>query len=151
MIRNYFEYNGNKYYSGTGLYVKPIQLQPSWVDKQKVTFLGYNDEARLFAVLTEDMKTYWYPDAKFNNIFIGLSGENNYKHQNWVQEKNGMLNSKATFSDELNIDGMLIAWMWYIFIMLVSIIFKECIGVWIFASVVFFNYRKKKLKERGYK
>ena len=58
---------------------------------------------------------------------------------------------KATFKNELCIDGLLIAWMWYVFIMAIAVIFYDRIGIWILASVIFFNYRKKKLKEEGYK
>ena len=69
-----------------------------------------------------------------------------------VQESNARNNERSsTFKDELNIDGLFISWMWYIFIMVVAVIFKDCIGIWILASIVFFNYRNKKLKERGHK
>lgn len=57
---------------------------------------------------------------------------------------------KATFKDELNIDGLLIAWIWYIFIMAVAFIFVGRFGIWTLASIVFFNYRKRKLREAGY-
>lgn len=57
----------------------------------------------------------------------------------------------ATLLDELNIDGLLIAWIWYIFIMAIGTIFKGNIAIWIFTSIIFFNYRSKKLREAGYK
>ena len=58
---------------------------------------------------------------------------------------------KATFKDELNIDGLFIAWIWYILIMLILVIFNDRIFGWIGASIIFFNYRDKKLKEAGYR
>ena len=57
---------------------------------------------------------------------------------------------KATFKDELNIDGMFIAWLWYVFIMLIATIFKDNIIIWTLTSLIFFHYRKTKLKEAGY-
>jgi hypothetical protein len=70
--------------------------------------------------------------------------------------KNGMYYTsntpkQRTLKDELNIDGLLIAWIWYIFIMVIGTIFKGNIAIWIFTSIIFFNYRNKKLREAGYK
>lgn len=70
--------------------------------------------------------------------------------------KNGMYYTsntpkQRTLKDELNIDGLLIAWIWYIFIMVIGTIFKGNITIWIFTSIIFFNYRNKKLREAGYK
>lgn len=70
--------------------------------------------------------------------------------------KNGMYHTsntpkQLTLAKELNIDGLLIAWIWYIFIMAIGTIFKGNIVIWAWASYVFFNYRNKKLREAGYK
>ena len=58
---------------------------------------------------------------------------------------------KLTLEKELNIDGLLIAWIWYIVIMAVGTIFNGNIIIWIWASYVFFRYRNRKLREAGYK
>lgn len=50
---------------------------------------------------------------------------------------------------ELEINGMLLGWMWYIFLMAVSFIFKDVIGLWIAISIIFFTWRSKKIKEEG--
>ena len=59
--------------------------------------------------------------------------------------------SKPTFKEELSIDGLFVAWIWYIFIMLVLVIFNGRILGWIVASIVFFDYRNNKLRKAGYK
>jgi hypothetical protein len=60
-------------------------------------------------------------------------------------------NKKHTLTEELSVEGLFIAWIWYIFIMVVAIIFNARIGIWLLASIIFFNYRNKKLKEAGFK
>ena len=48
-----------------------------------------------------------------------------------------------------DIDGLFIGWLWYIFLMGISVIFKDAIGLFILISVVFFSWRNKKIKEEG--
>ena len=50
---------------------------------------------------------------------------------------------------DCDIDGMFLGWVWYIFLMAVSIIFKSAILLWVIISVVFFNWRAKKIKKEG--
>ena len=58
---------------------------------------------------------------------------------------------QVKFTDELNIDGLFIAWIWYIAIMLILFIFYDRLVGWIAVSIIFFNYRNKKLREAGFK
>lgn len=44
------------------------------------------------------------------------------------------------------IDGLPLAWMWYIFLMAMSTIFKDNVGLWILFSVAFFWHRYEKKK-----
>ena len=50
---------------------------------------------------------------------------------------------------DTQIDGLFLGWMWYIFLMIISVIFKDAIGLWILWSVVFFTWRKNKIKKEG--
>lgn len=43
------------------------------------------------------------------------------------------------------IDGLPLAWSWYIFLMVITTVFKGQIIAWIFYSIVFFRYRSKKV------
>ena len=47
------------------------------------------------------------------------------------------------------IDGLTFGWMWYIFLMAISILFKDAIGLLVFISYVFFSWRHKKIKKEG--
>ena len=86
----------------------------------------------------------------FNKICFYQIVKNKNKQES-VLSYNKDIPKKNTFKDELNIDGLFIAWVWYIFIMAIGTIFYGNIVIWILASVIFFNYRKSKLKEAGYK
>ena len=48
-----------------------------------------------------------------------------------------------------DIDGMALGWLWYIFLMAISTIFKDAIGLWILISVVFFSWRANKIQKEG--
>ena len=59
--------------------------------------------------------------------------------------------TRPTLGEEMNVPDLGLAWIWYIIIMAVSFIFTDRLFIWVIASVIFFNYRKKKLREAGYK
>lgn len=56
---------------------------------------------------------------------------------------------KVIVRKDSQIDGLVLGWMWYIFLMVISTIFKDNIGLWIFESIVFWSWRAKKIKEEG--
>lgn len=43
-------------------------------------------------------------------------------------------------------DDMVVKTIWYVIIMLIAVIFKDCIGIWIFATIVWYNSTFKKKK-----
>ena len=113
------------------------------IQEKNAVFVEYDNENKTYSVLV-DGRSVTYTEHYFNIIFCGFVAEKHVQ-TNIVQQK------KKSFSDELNIEGLGLAWTWYVFIMLVAIIFKDRIAIWIFASYIFFNYRGTKLKEAGYK
>jgi hypothetical protein len=108
-------------------------------------FLWYDTETKEYNIKIYD-KEYTYNEKRFYNAFVGI-----YEHTEDVVKTYHKDKRKLTFFEELNIDCLFIAWMWYIFIMAVAIIFYDRLVIWFLASVVFFSYRNKKLKEAGYK
>lgn len=70
--------------------------------------------------------------------------------ENFIRTTSGY-NRAPTITEELTDDNLLIAWMWYIFIIIIAIIFKDRIAIWALVSFVFFKYRKRKLRKRGFK
>ena len=144
MKQEYFIYNGKKYNSGTIIIVDHFCICACKLYRAKAEFLYYDTE--------EDKYAY-----KIYGEVIIDKGDNFKKNFHGVYDKNAvkpMINTTPkipTFKDELNIDGLFLAWLWYVFIMVVAIIFYDRILIWILESIIFFNYRNKKLKEAGYK
>lgn len=145
MKQDYFIYNGIKCTSGTTIRIKQFNCVTGKLHEANAIFIAYYIDSCEYE-LKIDNSICMYPQKRFNMVFCGVVGQNIIKHNQPKIEK-----KKATFKDELCIDSLLIAWMWYVFIMVVAVIFYDRVGIWIFASVMFFSYRKKKLKEEGYK
>lgn len=145
MKQNYFVYNGNRYPSGTFITLSRYDYMAHKVVDTKVKFLWYDTETKEYGIEIYGVE-YNYKEDFFYSRFKGM-----YDPNKTVRKTQQKVEQSHTFSDELNIDSLLIAWVWYIFIMCVGVIFYARIGIWIFASIIFFNYRDKKLKEAGYK
>ena len=145
MKQNYFVHNGKRYDTGTMIVLSRFDYISRKVCNIKSTFLYYNTDTKEYIVEIYG-KEYVYTETDFYNDFLHV-----YEKNKPIANMQNQANVKHTFSDELGIDGLLIAWIWYIFIMAVGIIFYDRIGIWILASIIFFDYRNKKLKEAGYK
>ena len=97
-----------------------------------------------------DFHTHIYPEKMFYQIFVKIGDiviDCCDKANNNVMPNN----QKHTFLQEIAIEGLLLAWMWYIFVMVIAFIFNSRIAIWILASVIFFDYRNKKLRKAGLK
>jgi hypothetical protein len=143
--QNYFIYNDNRYEAGTIVVLSRFDYISRRVCDTKVKFLWHDAEAKEYSVEIYG-KEYIYTEEFFCDNIIEIYDPNKpiiNMHANNVKTH--------TFLDELNVDGLFIAWMWYVFIMAVGTIFYDRVGIWIFTSIIFFRYRNKKLKEAGYK
>lgn len=146
MKRNYFIHNGIKYYSGTTIRVLQHEQYSGRQYEDTATFIEHDVSYNRMIFKIRDL-TYNYPYDVFEKIFVDvINGKTEIVYDNHT-----VMYKKHTFYDELNVDGLFIAWFWYIFIMAISTIFYGRVGWWILTSVVFFNYRNQKLKEAGYK
>lgn len=145
MRQNYFVYNGKRYNSGTIVVIAWCNNITYTVSKTRATFICYNTESKEYTVEIYGNQ-YVYAEDRFFKVLHYVVDANAETNRNIRKEP-----KSHTFADELNIDGLLIAWIWYVFIMAVGVIFYDRIGIWILASVIFFSYRNKKLKEAGYK
>lgn len=142
MKEKYFVYKGKKYNSGTTIIIWWTCTFARTVMRTNATFIEHDADNERYIVEIYG-KNYTYSEDHFYRVLCAVVDNNKVNVSKTPKEH--------TFSDELSIDGLLIAWIWYIFIMAVGIIFYDRIAIWILASVIFFNYRKKKLKEAGYK
>lgn len=136
MNQNYFMHNEQKYYIGT-----KIRIRPYGGNIQTATFIDYNPETDEYRFgINEEIHTHnsrWW-----KSYFIGIDGDDscvNNHAKEW------------SFNRELNIYGMLNAWLWYVVLMVLSTFFKGNFVYWIIISVFFFTYRNEKLRKAGYK
>lgn len=145
MKQNYFVYNGNKYESGTLIVINYFSYMAGRCYDETGTFLYYDtDEQKYYVEIIGNQ--YSYTEESFRKSFRKIRGEIVYHHVHVDKTP-----KTRTFSDELKIKDLKIAWVLYIFAMLVSVVFYERILAWIFVSLVFFSYRSKIFKAHGYK
>lgn len=132
MKQNYFIVNGTKYYTGTVFIVKHIG------EPAEATFICYDTERKRYVYKVKACTCHVDPKG-FQRTFISVTDKQDHEaHMPITKTKK-----------DFEIDGLFIGWMWYIFLMAISTIFYDRIGLWIFISVVFFSWRKKKIEEEG--
>lgn len=129
---NNFQVNGKTYYTGTIFIINYLGKEA------EASFICYDLEHSLFIFQIKHL-TCRAHDTYFYNNFICAT--------NKIDKSVRMPIIKKRKDFEIN--GLFIGWIWYIFLMLISIIFKDAIGLWIIISIVFFSWRSKKIKEEG--
>lgn len=142
MKEKYFIYKDKRYPSGTIINIWWVCTFTKSVMRANATFIEHNVDTDQYIVEVYGKREAYEKKHFYNALCCVVEN-----HPVNVPKSP----KQHTFVNELGIDGLLIAWIWYIFIMVVGVIFYDRIGIWILASVIFFNYRKKKLKEAGYK
>lgn len=152
-MREYsFIFNGCKYPSGTILKIKSND-NVTGKEVVEIAYFCYSMPEKNRYVYKIRETTHNVTKDYFYKILIGATNSTNESIANNFQAEESRIYTKPpnTFKDELNIDGLLIAWIWYVFVMAIAIIFNDVIGIWILASIVFFSYRNKKLRKAGFK
>ena len=145
-------YHGMKIKTGDVLKIKPWRNNMNDCYVEEVVFEWYLPEKDLYVLRYENIhgtKGASMDGNTFRRYFVGPAGKAN--EQIVIEHSMRMENSQLTFAQELNIDGMAIAWLWYVVLMGVTFIFNGFYLYWIFISFCFFLYRYGKLKEEGYK
>lgn len=132
MRQNYCVINGKRYYTGA------VFIVNHFGQKTEAAFICYDT----------DRSKYIF---KINNC---ICCETHSSLQRKLISSTNKFNGKVHMPEtktkkDFEIGGLLLGWMWYIFLMVISAIFKDAIGLWILISVVFFSYRSKKIKEEG--
>ena len=131
MYLNYFVHNGQRYYTGTVAVLKTGDQNPC-------TFICYD--------VVHDM--YVWRVSGYRQFIRGKD------HDRWIVSITGDVNKNVrmpvqkTMKDE-HIPGLALGWVWYIFLMAISTLFKGNVCFWAAISVLFFAWRKKKIKEEG--
>lgn len=150
MRTNYFIYKGKRYEYGT-----IVKLQYRDITEAIFIVCDPEEDYYMFAFKNENCKDGYYNcrytkrDLQDQMIEITDKIDTNYIECNPLQSVREI--NTLTFKEELSIDGIFIAWIWYIVLMAITLIFNEFYLYWIVISVCFFAYRSKKIKEEGYK
>lgn len=144
MIQEYFIHNGRKYNTGTVIVIQQFSIYSCSMCNTEAIFQYYDTDKKIYAFKIYN-KIESCSEQDFKKLFRGVYEEMYNQQFGRKQHK------QWTFKKELEINGLLVAWIWYVFIMAVAIIFNDRIGIWILASIIFWSYRRRKLKEAGYK
>lgn len=131
-FQNYFVVNGKTYYTGTIIVVKNMG------NKEKATFICYDTEHDRYIYKIRDCR-HNVPAEYFWRNLIEITEQINFSAK--APEVKTLKDSQ--------IDGLALGWIWYIFLMAISVIFKDAIGLWILISIVFFSWRADKIKKGG--
>ena len=132
MLQNYFTVDGKRYYTGT------VFTLNAWEGTTEASFICYNTENSRYYYQIKG-KMWIVPASDFKKRFISVTEK---------MDPRVHMPIAKTMKDR-DIDGLFIGWLWYVFLMGISVIFKDAIGLFILISVVFFSWRNKKIKKEG--
>lgn len=150
MKQNWFEVNNVRYYTGSVVVLRQVDsIAVSIIDMDAV-FVYYNTETNTYAFEING-RIDLYPNQYFNKIFVTVSSARLTPNIEPTDSVNKKYKKKISIKDELNVEGLLVGWVWYIIIMAVAVIFYDRTLIWILASIIFIVYRNKRLREAGYK
>lgn len=155
MIARYFIHNDKRYEYGTIVKIKIYNNVTNLTEDKCMTFIGYNIERSLYIFKINDKKCknryrlITYKKEIFNEILIEITNCLDYEYIRYNQNKISH-KSKLTLIEELKVEGMLLAWVWYVFLMGITLFFNGFIFYWGIFTIVFVTYRNKKLREEGY-
>lgn len=148
MRTNYFIHKGKRYAYGTIIRVKHGK------GERLETFVACDPEKNYYRFKFDNNNCrdgymyITYTKERLNEYLIEITNKIDTKFVEWHPINPPY---KPTFKDELEIDGMFIAWLWYIVLIAVTLIFNGFYFYWALISFGFFIYRYGKLKEEGYK
>lgn len=144
-----FTYKNTPYSSGTKLiYNGKCYLNEHEVvlNNRIVTYL-YDQNNKTYFQDNDKIYTClpWEFTKRIVNIIVGEKQEAEFCWTNnmIVGEKQTLAKQETEFYWT---NDMVVKTLWYIVIMLVAIIFKDCIGIWILATIIWYNSTFKKEK-----
>lgn len=149
---HYLEYNGKRYEYGT-----IVKLKGANNKELEAVFFVCDPEKDYYMFAFKDDKCkdgyyyYQYTKEKLKEKLIEITDEIDEKYVKRNPIRMTRTTNKPTFKEELEIEGLFIAWVWYIFLIAITTIFKGQIFYWGVISFIFFDYREKKLRKAGYK
>lgn len=148
MFQRYFVYNGKAYPSGTIVKMKIENPTLKTVREEKMIFSNISGDNIYGCREVVCRETHFFSEENFFNALIEVTDEIHPDYIAAEQKRQAQIakcNRKPTFREQMNIPGLGLAWIWYIIVMAVAVIFNDCIGIWLLASAIFLSYRKKKI------
>lgn len=133
MFRDYFVFEGKKYYTGTIVKTSNTKYTP------ETAFICYDEKWKLYRFKDKQGRGLMVPESRMQDTIIGVTDRID------TTIKMPEIRKKS----DAHIDGLLYAWIWYIFLMVISTIFYDRVMLWVIFSVAFFAYRAAKIKEEG--
>lgn len=134
-FQNYFINNDKKYYTGTCVVIK------HGGDKCDASFLCVNKAGKepTYVFKLKGPKYYYRLHLNIEDLRKRLITV-------YTDVKDPYVRCPTTCHlKDSQIDGLSLAWAWYIFLMVITTVFKGQIIAWIFYSIVFFRYRSRKI------
>ena len=137
MNQNYFEVNGKKYYSGT------IFLIRDHGEQTEATFICHIIESNRYVYKFKDkygkQYTAFVPSNVFFNTIISITDKTDNNVSGPVTKK----------LKDRDINGLFLGWLWYIFLMAISTIFRMQLDCGFLFQLYSLNgdQRKSKRKE----
>ena len=129
---NYFVWKGVKYYTGTVIIVNDMGKQV------EASFVCYDKTYNRYWIQVKQLRQMMYP-SQFEKAIVTVTDKRGAKvHMPVVK----------TLKDS-EIEGLFLGWVWYIFLMAVSTIFKYNFLWWALISFGFFTMRADKIKKEG--
>ncbi len=128
-----FTYKNKPYSSGTKLIYNGkcyLNHQEIILNNQIVTYL-YNQNNETY--FQDNNKIYTCPPWDFTKSIVSIV----------TDTKSTPVKQEPEFYWT---DAMVTKTLWYIVIMLVAVIFKDCIGIWILATIIWYNSTFKQKK-----
>ena len=137
----YFEFKGVRYPVGTIVKITEKEMKRVGADSPYVTILNHHENSNgTHSCLILRSYDDWgvMQSGEISTFF------NNFED---VIEEIALLPTKQLGNryKDTEVDAMLYGWIYYILVMLVSVLFNGFIYIWIIASIVFWTWRKRKL------
>ena len=144
-MKDYFEFRGVKY--GVGTVVKvPNTLDLRWLAKEQIVeeaiFVGSScfDFTNRFGWINL-YESSGHLSGKYES-YIEIIQPVYYKDPGPPKQQNIFFRTRSGSWEAHN--EVLTGFVWYIAVMLLAMIFKDAIGIWILATVVYFSWKGKK-------
>lgn len=139
---NYFYYQGRRIFKGTILKIKPTQSKYGIVEEG--TFISWMPDNNMYCICIDtDGSTRTFRKNEFFNLLLDVTEKQDNR---FIINVNNISLPQKTIRDKLQDDALLLAWIWYLFLMFILLFINGGIIVQLIITFIFFDYRSDKLQ-----